>query len=249
MTTLKQPVNVKVKTRKMYREDEKNIDNIYENISAIQGAYGGEIKDSNTTTIQPSVLPSGEVKIRSCRGSTVCLVILCVLLLTAVITLCVHIDTQSKNYTEERRQLLTNNTNLIQLNQHLKEENDELWNLTRHGWIYHRFSFYYFFNETKSWNESRRNCMERGADLMVINSTEEQDFAVKMSSGSDVWIGLTGGVNNTWTWVDGSTLASEFKRKLLFGGNIERCVVLSSGNRWIGNPCNLNVKWICEKNL
>ncbi|XP_056326704.1 killer cell lectin-like receptor subfamily F member 1 [Danio aesculapii] len=249
MTTLKKPVNLKVKTRKMYRGEE-SIDNIYENFSAIHGTYGGEIKDSNITTIQSSELPSGDVKIRSCRGSTVCLVILCVLLLTAVILLCVHIDIQSKNYTDERSQLLTNTTNLIQLNQHLKEENDELWNLTRDGWIYYRFSFYYLFNESKSWNESKINCMERGAYLMIINSTEEEDFAVKMISDLNVWIGLSQAVNNTWTWVNGRTLASEFKSRLQFyKGNGEKCVFLKKNKLWDINQCNQSMKWICEKNL
>lgn len=250
MVTLKQPVNLKAKTRKMYREEER-IDNIYENFSAIHGTYGGEIKDSNITTIQSSELPSGDVKIRSCRGSTVCLVILCVLLLTAVIVLCVHVDIQSKNYTEERSQLLTNITNIIQLNQHLKEENYELWNLTRDGWIYHRFSFYYLSTEVKTWNESKRNCIERGAHLMIINSTEEQDFAGKTFSVS-VWIGLTGdGVNDTWKWVDGSTLASEFKRKLQLPnrGIGEKCVYLNASKLWYSSPCNQSLRWICEKNL
>ncbi|KAF4108164.1 hypothetical protein G5714_010923 [Onychostoma macrolepis] len=43
------------------------------------------------------------------RAAAVCLVLLCVLLLTAVIVLCVHIHT---NYTQETHQLLTNITDL-----------------------------------------------------------------------------------------------------------------------------------------
>ncbi|KAK9976640.1 hypothetical protein ABG768_021845, partial [Culter alburnus] len=54
------------------------------------------------------------VKIRSSRAAAVCLVLLCVLLLTAVIVLCVHIHTKSSNYTAETHQLLTNITNLTQ---------------------------------------------------------------------------------------------------------------------------------------
>ncbi len=59
------------------------------------------------------------VKIRNYRAAVVCLVLLCVLLLTAVIVLCVHIYTNNTNYTEETYQLLTNITNLT-------EERDQL---------------------------------------------------------------------------------------------------------------------------
>ncbi|XDV50003.1 hypothetical protein PO909_019135, partial [Leuciscus waleckii] len=70
----------------------------------------------------------------------------------------------------------------------------ELWNLTQDGWIFYQFSFYYVSTEMKSWNESVRDCMERGANLLKINSTEEQDFA------SDE--------EGTWKWVDGIKLTS-----------------------------------------
>ncbi len=62
---------------------------------------------------------SDGVNIRSFRPATVCLVLLCVLLLTAVIVLCV-------TFTQERQQLLTNNTNLIQLNVQINQEKNEL---------------------------------------------------------------------------------------------------------------------------
>ncbi|KAK9975412.1 hypothetical protein ABG768_023455, partial [Culter alburnus] len=62
---------------------------------------------------------SDRVKIRSSRAAPVCLVLLCVLLLTAIIVLCVHIHTKSTNYTEERDQLLNKITNLT-------EERDQL---------------------------------------------------------------------------------------------------------------------------
>ncbi len=39
---------------------------------------------------------------------------LCVLLLTAVIVLCVHIHTNNTNYTQERNELLTRDTNLTE---------------------------------------------------------------------------------------------------------------------------------------
>uniref|UniRef100_A0A672N2C2 C-type lectin domain-containing protein n=1 Tax=Sinocyclocheilus grahami TaxID=75366 RepID=A0A672N2C2_SINGR len=57
---------------------------------------------------------SDSVKIRNYRAAVVCLVLLCVLLLTAVKVLCVHIHTKSTDYTEDRDELLTKITNLTE---------------------------------------------------------------------------------------------------------------------------------------
>ncbi|XP_077098900.1 uncharacterized protein LOC143750007 isoform X11 [Siphateles boraxobius] len=160
-------------------------------------------KTQTAKTQTPQHTGSDSVRNRSSRAAAVCLVLLCVLLLTAVIVLCVHIHTKSTNYTEERDQLLTNNTRLT-------EERDQLWLFTG-GWTYYKSSFYYMPSEKKSWTESRRDCRERGADLIIINNKEEQvsDFVKNMTGSAIVWIGLTDSdVDGTWKWVDESTLTS-----------------------------------------
>uniref|UniRef100_A0AAY4DP61 C-type lectin domain-containing protein n=1 Tax=Denticeps clupeoides TaxID=299321 RepID=A0AAY4DP61_9TELE len=63
--------------------------------------------------------------------------------------------------------------------------------------------FYSISNEQKPWNESRAECRGRGADLVVINSLEEQ-FAHRLVL---TWIGLTDNEQEgVWKWVDGSPL-------------------------------------------
>ncbi|RXN09939.1 CD209 antigen-like protein [Labeo rohita] len=196
----------------------------------------------------PGNTGSDYVKTRSSRAAVACLVLLCVLLLTAVIVLCVQVFTnidlfqlKSKNIMEERLQLLTKisnvsekrewllnkninvtnerdeliskNTNLTKQRDQFKQERDELLKTFKEtdGWLYFSFSFYFFSSEKKSWTESRRYCTERGADLIIINNTEEQDFVRKIANNAYVWIGLTDtDVEGTWKWVDGSTLTSGF---------------------------------------
>uniref|UniRef100_A0A8C1CEX9 C-type lectin domain-containing protein n=1 Tax=Cyprinus carpio carpio TaxID=630221 RepID=A0A8C1CEX9_CYPCA len=241
----------KDKNNKMQGEDGITTDSIYENAEVIRTKLGKETTDCNTMRLQsPELTGRDSVKIRGYTAAAVCLVLLCLLLLTAVIVFWVHMNTQRKNYTEdrqqlltkitnlteERHQLLTNNSNLLLLNEHLEELKNELWNFTQDGWIYYQFSFYYVSTETKNWNESRTNCTERGADLLMINSTDEQEFVKKISY--------------TYSkWVDGSTLTSGFwSVGQPNGRRIQNCAVSSS--KWCADTqCNYTYNWICEKSI
>ncbi|KTF77790.1 hypothetical protein cypCar_00038059 [Cyprinus carpio] len=144
------------------------------------------------------------------------------LLQPTVIVLCVHVYTNNTNYTQERDQLLTKINNLTEerdkliiKNKNLLNKTDQLINqLSILGkddeWIYYQFSFYYMSNETKSWTESRQDCLKKGADLIIINNSEEQDFVKNNTVNRENWIGLTDiDEEGRWKWVDGSTLTFE----------------------------------------
>ncbi|KAK9968252.1 hypothetical protein ABG768_002586 [Culter alburnus] len=284
-----------------------NTDGIYE-MDGEDGEDGEEMtSDANADTIKshdvrrrtknqtPQHTGSDYVKIRSSRAAAVCLMLLCVLLLTAVIVLCVQLFTnidlfqfKSKNImeerelltkitnlkeerellltkitnlTEQRDKLLSKNTNLtnerdgiLSKNDNLTKQRDQL-NHERNelvktlnetdGWLYYKFSFYFISNVKRSWTESRKYCTERGADLIIINNREEQEFANKISSHTEFWIGLN--EEDKWKWVDGTNMISGFwGSREPNGGTAENCAV-SYSSGWYDYQCNYKYKWICEK--
>ncbi|KAL0968801.1 hypothetical protein UPYG_G00272040 [Umbra pygmaea] len=77
--------------------------------------------------------------------------------------------------------------------------------LCLNGWRYFGSSFYFISTEKKTWEESRLDCQSRGADLVIINSEQEQRFLFNLKM--EAWIGLTDkDEEGTWKWVDGTVL-------------------------------------------
>ncbi|KAJ8355298.1 hypothetical protein AAFF_G00072790, partial [Aldrovandia affinis] len=78
------------------------------------------------------------------------------------------------------------------------------------GWEQRNSKCYYFSTEYKSWNDSRSECLKQGADLVIIESKEEQDFIYKQTGGDVYWIGLSDSeTEGTWLWVDGTPLQKD----------------------------------------
>ncbi|XP_021479184.2 C-type lectin domain family 4 member E [Oncorhynchus mykiss] len=84
--------------------------------------------------------------------------------------------------------------------------------MVRQGWRFFGSSWYYISTETKSWEESRKDCKRRGADLVIINSKEEQEFNNGFQK-MRYWIGLSDiEMESTTTWVDGTPLTIRLLR-------------------------------------
>uniref|UniRef100_A0A8B9H404 C-type lectin domain-containing protein n=1 Tax=Astyanax mexicanus TaxID=7994 RepID=A0A8B9H404_ASTMX len=121
---------------------------------------------------------------------------------------------------------------------------------------YFKSSIYYVSTGKMSWSESRTDCRERGADLLIINSREEQEFFKKEFGSTEAWIGLTDeGTEGVWKWVDDSPLTIQFwwtEEPNDYEGN-EDCAITnfqkakSNLSVWADYPCQHPVVRICER--
>ncbi|XP_049328045.1 asialoglycoprotein receptor 1-like [Astyanax mexicanus] len=160
-----------------------------------------------------------------------------------------QLQTSNTNLTAERDQLQTSYTNLTAERDRLQRRFSELVKASEEGWVNFNFSLYYVSTEKKIWNESRDDCRERGSDLLMINSREEQDFINTLIEDQKVWIGLSDGeTEGVWKWVDGSELITGFwlpGEPNIYGD--EDCVI--NEWNWADYPCNRQFNWICEKRI
>uniref|UniRef100_A0A8C6U531 C-type lectin domain-containing protein n=1 Tax=Neogobius melanostomus TaxID=47308 RepID=A0A8C6U531_9GOBI len=117
--------------------------------------------------------------------------------------------------------------------------------LSTQNWNFVNGSFYLSDASMLSWKNSRQYCLDRGADLIIINSPEEQEFA--MTFGERSWIGLTDAQQEGCG--DGFWFPDEPNNDK---GNEDCVEVLSSKPKhanWNDLPCDDLRKVICEKTL
>ncbi|XP_018520428.1 CD209 antigen-like protein C isoform X1 [Lates calcarifer] len=173
-----------------------------------------------------------------------------------------------KNLTEEREELKrelnisdAKTSDFEAMIKNLTEERDELKrklnifdNYIQQRWVYFKHSFYYISSTTKSWPNSRNDCLQRGADLVIINSKEEQEFMRRLEGRT--WIGLTDReTEGTWRWVDGTFLSTSYwitGEPNSYEDKNEDCVEIrnpESEDSWNDAPCTYEKLWICEKTV
>ncbi|XP_060909344.1 CD209 antigen-like protein E isoform X1 [Labrus mixtus] len=126
------------------------------------------------------------------------------------------------------------------------------------GWKMFRCSCYLFSTHTKTWEGSRQDCRDNGADLVVVDSFEEQEFLTN-NIKADTWIGLSDRDNEgTWKWTDDTPLTRGYWRagQPDNGGGDPRwgeedCVHFGAGKKkeanWNDLRCDVSKLWICEK--
>ncbi|KAI5627490.1 C-type lectin domain family 4 member M-like isoform X2 [Silurus asotus] len=126
--------------------------------------------------------------------------------------------------------------------------------ITTPGWRYFSSSIYYISTVKKSWIESRKDCRGRGADLVIINNSEEQVFVDVWRRNQGVWIGANDrDSEGTWKWVDGNKVINGFWNPGQPNSNGDEDCAVSGyhpvNGKWDDVSCNYNYIWICEKRL
>uniref|UniRef100_A0AAQ5YAV7 C-type lectin domain-containing protein n=1 Tax=Amphiprion ocellaris TaxID=80972 RepID=A0AAQ5YAV7_AMPOC len=120
------------------------------------------------------------------------------------------------------------------------------------GWVHFSDSVYYVSSTMKNWQESRDDCIQKGADLVIINSREEQNFVVQLQK--NLWIGLTDATREgVWKWVDGTPPnMSYWSTHEPNGATNENCVEVNNfyqEKSWNDVACSSQHYWICEKKV
>ncbi|XP_067371597.1 C-type lectin domain family 4 member A-like [Channa argus] len=108
-------------------------------------------------------------------------------------------EKELSSLTAERNQLKTSLSSLTrekdQLDARLIEmtkDRDKLESLSKRtcpaGWIKFSWSCYLLSSRSDSWTNGRSDCQNKGADLMVINSEDEQVVCVCVCVSMFVWL-------------------------------------------------------------
>nr|XP_040056811.1 CD209 antigen-like isoform X7 [Gasterosteus aculeatus aculeatus] len=126
------------------------------------------------------------------------------------------------------------------------------------GWTMFRGSCYLLSTRDGSWENGRKDCRDQGADLVIIDSLEEQKFLSSINRRRS-WIGLSDkDIEGTWKWIDGTPLTAAYWYRDANvvepnnggGGSTveEDCAEmnpdLKTQNSWNDLPCNTALRWI-----
>uniref|UniRef100_A0A671Z3S2 C-type lectin domain family 4 member E-like n=1 Tax=Sparus aurata TaxID=8175 RepID=A0A671Z3S2_SPAAU len=110
------------------------------------------------------------------------------------------------SFVSEERDLLKANLTSV------SKELDRLQSLSKQKrtcpaeWKMFSCTCYLFSTKTDYWENGRQDCRDRGAELVTIDTVEEQEFISKTIK-ADNWIGLNDREEEgTWKWIDGTPL-------------------------------------------
>uniref|UniRef100_A0A3P9ILU4 C-type lectin domain-containing protein n=1 Tax=Oryzias latipes TaxID=8090 RepID=A0A3P9ILU4_ORYLA len=122
-----------------------------------------------------------------------------------------QLQSRNQNLTEEVAHLESRNQNLTEEMDRLESRINRLENgvICPHGWRRFGCSCYWFSTSCRDWQNSRQNCLNQQADLVIINGREEMEFLNKLGVGLKFWIGLRKN-SMGWTWTNDRSPSPDF---------------------------------------
>ncbi|XP_067417522.1 perlucin-like protein [Emydura macquarii macquarii] len=119
------------------------------------------------------------------------------------------------------------------------------------GWLPNAGNCYYFSTVPQNWSYAKQACKDQGAQLIIIENQQEQEFLTKNSNGKNYWIGLNDiDKEGTFKWIDDSSMSyrnwNQGEPNDAQSG--EDCAYMYGNGKWNDALCEINQDgWICEK--
>ncbi|XP_067396465.1 C-type lectin domain family 4 member G-like [Emydura macquarii macquarii] len=133
----------------------------------------------------------------------------------------------------------------------IQKGNDSACSICPAGWLLNAGNCYYFSTVHQYWSYAKQACKDQGAQLIIIENQQEQDFLTKNSNGKNYWIGLNDiNKEGTFKWIDDSSVSySNWNQgEPNDAGSGEDCVNMGGDGKWKDASCAMNGDgWICEK--
>ena len=136
-------------------------------------------------------------------------------------------------------------------------------------------SCYKLFTESETWNNAQANCLNLGAQLVKIESAEENEFLTRTfltASAVTYWMGLSDQVKEgQWIWTDGDPLGNytnwggsnpnnsngyqhcghvlkgSFRITVQYGNGILQHTFTGFNGEWNDLECGVQLGYICEQ--
>ncbi|XP_029360763.1 asialoglycoprotein receptor 2-like [Echeneis naucrates] len=184
------------------------------------------------------------------------------------------------NLTAENQQLIMERSVLENKTEELSRDRDDLnWTLNiilkfkyfpvdkycrdkqcqpcRQGWIHFQGKCYLFYKKSypwMTWQQSQNYCKDEDADLVVVDSLQEQEFIAShikfyYDNFHGYWIGLRKNAEGNWTWVDRRSDTLGYWMKTVLGDAGPCALMIPNQNstaNWDPAYCGMYNKFICE---
>ncbi|XP_041906786.1 killer cell lectin-like receptor subfamily F member 1 isoform X1 [Corvus kubaryi] len=118
------------------------------------------------------------------------------------------------------------------------------------GWQLHGGRCYFFSEEARSWEDSRKNCLARKSQLLVTENEIEMEFIDNKEKDTKyIWIGWNSEVMGKQRSSVEDHRVKENSRTALKGIEADKnCPVYRRKNVIQADNCQTLKKWICKKN-